>query len=361
MVYQNEKLGGFFNSGFISFRITPSDEAWTELRERFEIRGTPTVVLLKPDGQELDRVNGFDGADRFVASVKDYLAGNNLLSTFVARVENNPDDAGANFNLAKKYTSRWDDEKAFPFYVKTAELDPQNSLGFNAEAKLRIAQYKIEQRENPDPEPLKQYIAENTDEEFMFEAYSSLAFYYQRIKDNDMFMSVWEELLTKMSDNPQVKNEYAYAVFSIEDKSRYDKAKALAEEALASGDEDQLFLSHYNIIRYYRLKEDNVTAVAMYERAAQNVPGEPFFKYGYAAVVLQEKMEDNYGRAVEMIIKALETNGGAGTYWDVLAGLYYEQGRSKEAVEAQEKAVELLPDNEEFQEKLKKYREGEIR
>ena len=359
MVFQNKELGSFFNTEFVSYRVTPTDEAWNELRERFEIRGTPTVVLLKSDGGELDRVNGFDGADEFVGSVKEYLAGNNLLSSFIAQVEENPDNAEASFKLGKKYSSRWEDDKAFPYYDKTVELDPEDSLGFKTEATLRIALHKIASRENPDPEPLKQFIAGNTNEEFMFESYAGLSRFYQTKKENDMAISLWEELLAKMPDSPNVMNEFAYNVFYLQDESRYDEAKAQAEKALASGDEDQLFMGHYNIIRYYRLKEDNETAVAMYEQAAQNVPEEAFFKYGYAAVVLQEKMTDKYDSAIEMAKKALEINDGVGNYWDTLAGLYFEKGEREEAIKAQEKAVELSPDNEAYQQKLEKYREQE--
>ena len=355
MVFQNQELGSFFNENFINFRITPSDEGWQKIRGLFEIRGTPTVVLVKPDGQELDRINGFDGAGEFMAAVKEYLAGDNLLSTFLAQVEANPDDIEANFRLGKKYTSRWEDGTAYPYYAKTIELDPEDSTGHKAEASLRIAVYKIESREDPDPEPLKQFIAYNTDQEFMFESYASLARYYERKEENDRVMPVWEELLAKMPDDPMVMNEYAFNVFNLEDESRYEKAKAQAEKALSTGDEDALFLGHYNTIRYYRLKKDNDTALIKYAEAAEAVPTEAFFAYGYAAVALEEKKTDHYDRAIEMIKRALEINDGQASYWDTLAGLYFETGNREGAIEAQEKAVELRPDFQAYQQKLEKY------
>ncbi len=354
MVFQNKELGSFFNKEFIAFRITPTDDAWKEFRERFEISGTPTVVLIKPEGEELDRINGFEGADEFVDSVKDYLAGNNLLTTFVAQVEENPDDVEANFNLGKKYTSRWENDKAYPYYSKTIELDPEDSKGYKAEASLRVAVYLIGSREDPDPEPLKLFIANNTNQEFMFEAYSSLARYYQGKEENDKVMPLWEEILAKMPDSPNVMNEYAYNVFSLKDESRYDKAKAQAEKALGSGDEDALFLGYYNIIRYHRLKEDNESALAVYAEAMQKVPTEAFFGYGYAAVALQEKMTDHYDRGIEMAKKAIEINDAVASYWDTLAGLYFEQGEREGAIKAQEKALELRPDNQAYQKKLEK-------
>ena len=355
MVFQNKELGSFFNKEFIAFRITPTDEAWKEIRERFEIRGTPTVVLVKPDGQELDRVNGFEGADEFVASVKEYLTGNNLLSTFVAQAEENPEDVDANFKLGKKYTSRWEDDKAFPYFAKTIDLDPENTLGYNPEATFHIAMYKVRASENPDPEPLKQFIASNTDQEFMMRSYSGLARYHQAQKENDKVMPLWEDLLAKMPESQDVMNEYAYNVFYLKDESRYEKAKAQAEKALDSGEEGALFMGYYNLVRYYRQKGDNEGAVAMYEKAAQKVPQDAFFKYGYAAVVLEAKFADKYDRGIEMVKAAIEITGGTPRDFDTLAALYFEKGDLEQAVKAQEKTLELMPDNIAYQQKLEKY------
>ncbi len=325
------------------------------MREKFSIRGTPTVVLIKPDGEELDRVNGFDGADEFVASVKAYLAGSNLLTTFIAQVEANPDDIEANFKLGKKYTSRWEDDKASPYFAKTLDLDPDNTRGYKTEATFQIAMHKVSSNENPDPEPLKQFITSNTNPEFMFQSYSGLARYYQAHKETDKVMPLWEELLGKMPDSPNVMNEYAFNVFSLKDEARYENAKAQAEKALASGEEDALFMGYYNLIRYHRQTGDNEGALAMYERAAQKVPQEAFFKYGYAGVVLEAKFADKYDMGIEMAKKAIEINDGVASYWDTLAGLYFEKGDSQQAIKAQEKALELMPNNTAYQQKLDKY------
>jgi tetratricopeptide (TPR) repeat protein len=356
LVFQNKELGNFFNNTFITFRTDPSKESWKELREKFDIQGTPTVVLIKPDGEELDRINGFDEADEFVGAVKEYLAGNNLLSSFIAAAKENPEDIKANFDLAKKYASRWEDDKAYPYYAKTLELDPDDTKGFRLEATFNVAINKIRSRENPNPEPLKQFIAENTNDEYMLNSYSSLARYYQTHEQKDKVMPLWEELLAKRPDNPDVMNEYAYNVFNLKDETRYEKAKAQAEKSLTVAEEDDLFMSYYNLIRYHRLKEENEKALAMYELAATKVPKEPFFKYGYGATALLIKKTSAYDQGIEMVKKAIEMNDGSPLYWDTLAGLYLEKGELEEAIKAQEKALELMPDNKAFLEKLETYR-----
>jgi tetratricopeptide (TPR) repeat protein len=313
-------------------------------------------VLIKPDGKELDRINGFDNKDEFVASVKDYLAGNNLLSTLVAQVEENPDDAEANFKLGKKYTSRWDDEKAYAYYAKAVELDPEDSKGYKTEATLRMALYKAELRQNPDPEPLKQFIAANTNEEFMYQSYAGLARFYQMQKQNDKVLATWEEALAKLPDKPNVMNEYAITVFNLREESKYEKALELAQKALKSGDEDALFIGYYNVITYHRLKEDNDSALALYEEAILELPKEAFFKYGYANVVMRDKITDKYDRAIELAKEAIAMNKDAAVYWDTLGGLYFAKGDREEAIKAVEKALEIRPENKAYQSKLEKYR-----
>jgi tetratricopeptide (TPR) repeat protein len=161
--------------------------------------------------------------------------------------------------------------------------------------------------------------------------------------------------LTKMPENPNVMNEYAMTVFNLREESKYEKAKSLAEKALNSSDEDALFLGYYNLINYHRLKEDNDSALAVYETAIQKMPKEPFFKYGYATVVTREKIADKYDRAIVLAKEAVEMNPDAATYWDTLSGVYFAKGDREEAIKAIEKALELRPDNKVYQTKLEKY------
>ena len=53
------------------------DEA---LAERFRVNAYPTLLLLKPDGTEIDRLVGYRDPGRFLADARDALAGNDGLS-----------------------------------------------------------------------------------------------------------------------------------------------------------------------------------------------------------------------------------------------------------------------------------------
>lgn len=61
LVFQNTESAQFINKTFVSFKIIKGDENYKELREQFNMLGFPTIIVLLPDGEERDRIIGFDG------------------------------------------------------------------------------------------------------------------------------------------------------------------------------------------------------------------------------------------------------------------------------------------------------------
>lgn len=55
-------------------------EKHAELTERLKVSAFPTMILLKPDGTELDRLVGFRAPHEFLADVESALAGKNALA-----------------------------------------------------------------------------------------------------------------------------------------------------------------------------------------------------------------------------------------------------------------------------------------
>jgi thioredoxin-related protein len=50
------------------------------LAKRYQINAYPTILFLKPDGEEIDRIIGFRQPKRFLVMAKDYLAGKDSLT-----------------------------------------------------------------------------------------------------------------------------------------------------------------------------------------------------------------------------------------------------------------------------------------
>jgi tetratricopeptide (TPR) repeat protein len=97
--------------------------------EKYGISGFPTVLLLKPDGSEIDRIYGYMPAPDFINQINLYLEGRETLEDYLARLEESPADIEVNYTLAEKYEARSQHQKAASYYSKVLELDSGNQSG----------------------------------------------------------------------------------------------------------------------------------------------------------------------------------------------------------------------------------------
>ncbi len=114
-------------------------EVDTALASRFAISGFPTVVVTKPDGSEIDRIQGFVDANEFYNQVNLYLIGKETLEDYLTRLEDEADNQIYLTTIAEKYTDRSEFAKAIEFYNKVIALDPENIRGYAAKGLLGIS------------------------------------------------------------------------------------------------------------------------------------------------------------------------------------------------------------------------------
>jgi tetratricopeptide (TPR) repeat protein len=99
--------------------------------------------------------------------------------------------------------------------------------------------------------------------------------------------------------------------------------------------------------------KDYTTALSMNPKDA-NIHNNLAWLY---ATANDEKVKDNI-KALEHAVKAAEiSNEGNADILDTLAMAYFVNGKVKEAIEAEQKALKLEPENERFKGNLKKYEE----
>lgn len=78
--------------GMVALRIDAESPAGIPLVERYHVVGYPTVLLLRADGSEIDRIFGFLPPAEFAAALSDDLAGTGTLEALREKVKAAPDD-----------------------------------------------------------------------------------------------------------------------------------------------------------------------------------------------------------------------------------------------------------------------------
>jgi tetratricopeptide (TPR) repeat protein len=354
LVFKDKKIGHFVNKHFISLKINALVGEGKTLREKYKVRGFPTVLFLDSSGNEIDRICGFNGdKEAYFKILGDYAEGKNTLRGLLSKVKKSPDDIDLNFKLGKKYVSRWERENAYPHFLKVLKLDPADKRGFNTESKCYVAVH--EARTNKNIKPLLAFIANNSDKQFFDISYSSLVRYYQKMKNHKKVVEVGEEALKKMPGNIDWIIHYTRYVFDHKIEDKYNRGFKMIEGVL---NKEPKKLETYMRVGYlYQNIKKYKKAEEVFLKCLKLWPDEkgPVYQLGRNTVFSGKELKKGISYFQEYLKHKPKPNdpGWADALWRM--GMIYEKlGDKKQAIVSYDKALKLEPEHKASKEALEK-------
>lgn len=109
-------------------------EVDTALARQYSISGYPTIVVTRPDGEEIDRIWGYLPPTDFYNQVQLYLQGKETLADYLNRLDDEPENLEYLSIVGEKYASRADYNSAIDEYRKIIGYDPDNIQGYGLKA-----------------------------------------------------------------------------------------------------------------------------------------------------------------------------------------------------------------------------------
>ncbi len=109
------------------------------LHNKFGITSYPTIMILNPQGAEIDRLEGYFPPDRFQKIVEHFIHGSGSLEKLTQKAEKQPDSVQAQYDLAEKYFQRRDFGKAERRLSRVIALDPNNRYGMTETSHYYLA------------------------------------------------------------------------------------------------------------------------------------------------------------------------------------------------------------------------------
>ena len=106
----------------------------TQAARDFQVFGYPTILLLDPSGQEVDRIVGYLRPKPFMAQIRDYLAGKGTMAALQKQVGEDSTKVQLLFLLGEKHHQRGQWDHSLSLFEKVVRLDPQNREGFSDDA-----------------------------------------------------------------------------------------------------------------------------------------------------------------------------------------------------------------------------------
>ena len=132
-----------FSKDYVFVKVQAKEDTVTA--KEYGIAGFPTVVLLNSNGEEIDRILGFLPPEPFIQQIEDYKIGKGTFDSYLAKLEEDPDDAQTLFEVAERYYGRGKLDEATDHYEKTFWYDQWNEKG---KSDLAIYYIGITQRKN---------------------------------------------------------------------------------------------------------------------------------------------------------------------------------------------------------------------
>lgn len=114
----------------VSIKLDAEKEG-AELAKTYRVRIFPTILFLKPDGTEIDRMTGFRPPKEFLEEANGYFEGKDSLTQAREQLAQNPTDLELRLKLAKAFESKKQYKQAFDEYIglwqEGVKKDPEDT------------------------------------------------------------------------------------------------------------------------------------------------------------------------------------------------------------------------------------------
>lgn len=127
--WKDDDVVAWFKKKAVGLKIDAEKEK--ALAKKFKINSYPTIILLKPDGKEIDRITGYRDAKQFLADVNASLSGNDSLSRAKAEADENPNDPMIRMKYGRELAQRGRNEEALKEYLWCFDEGEKNSRSFS--------------------------------------------------------------------------------------------------------------------------------------------------------------------------------------------------------------------------------------
>ena len=237
MVFQDSEVAKIINRQFIAIKSVSRQGEDVELRQKYEIPGNPTVMLLNSDGVEIDRLVGFDGdRDAYMKKLIDFSAGINTLARIEAQYAADTTSVAAAFALAEKYWERYERVKAAEYYQQVLTGDPENKFRHQEKSLFAVAYQAALTEQNI--EPMLSFLKETTTADYLKQAYMMTTRHFERQGQPDKVLDYYQEAFERFEPSTGMLNACAWFIFQNEISEKYTWGIELAKNATAIAPDD---------------------------------------------------------------------------------------------------------------------------
>ncbi len=359
--FNNSEFAEYLSSTFVLVHADSTEDLGKTLFEKFKIRGTPAVLVLNDQGEEIDRLVGYGPpAAEYRTRLEQAYTGEYTLLALRRAFAENPEDLATVARLARKHKGNYSYDDMAPFVRTLVQRADETAaltlpLGDNHE-EINALEFARFMQLYEKPERIPETLADYPESSLRGTAFDLLRREMSRDATREGGFGVAEMLIEQYPDEIPLLSTYISA--STQTGYNTERAVELADHltSLETFEPD----SHINpeLARLYIKAGLDEKALAVYgeDYIAPFMADDAPTLNGYAWFwALQEK---NLDSALQAIQRATEIDPADDNLLDTMSMVQWMMGDHQLALETEQQALEMSGGkNTQYVERIEKIKE----
>jgi TolA-binding protein len=273
VTFTDEKVGALLGS-MIAADWDAEKEPWSAVAKKYKVSAYPTLLVIGPDGKEVDRHLGFLEPAEFIEVIDGYRNGVGTIAALEKQLTARPDDVELLYKVGTKHAEAGRSEAAAMSLNKVMTLDPRNDSR-NAEILYRLGEaYYVDQRYAEAKPYFTRLVAEHGGSDVAPDGLKRLAGTEYKLGNADAAVATYEKTLAGKENDAGALNAFAW--FCAQRKIGLDKALPVAMKAADLSGRDPGILD--TLAEVYFAMGDYNNAIKVEEEAAAKDPDDKYLK-----------------------------------------------------------------------------------
>jgi thioredoxin-related protein len=255
----------------VLYKINVKTDEGQLLREKYNIRGVPTVILLSGDGNEIDRIVGYEKKDDFLKELLPYIFNIGTLSQLTSTAEKEP-SFDVFYKVASKYFERGDFSKSLEYINKAKSV---TNLKEEETNNLSLLEGEVLLSKEPENGiKILTALLDKGNKEISETAFEDLSRYYKSKKDYDNLIAIYRKVLPNKRDDVSFLNSFAWTMAEVE-KNLEEALDAAKKASVLSNEAPEILDTLAEV--YYKMG-DSDSAIKTIDKAISKEPNDDYFK-----------------------------------------------------------------------------------
>jgi tetratricopeptide (TPR) repeat protein len=249
-------------------------DPWMAVAKKYKVSAYPTLLVIGPDGKEVDRHLGFLEPAEFVEVIDGYRKGIGTVAALEKELQKRPDDVELLYKVGTKHAEAGRSEEAAPALNKVLTLDPHNSAR-NPEILYRLGDAYYYDQKYAEAKPyFTRLVTDYASSEVAPDGMKRLAATEYKLGNASAAVAMYEKSIAGKENDPSALNGFAW--FCAQRKIGLDKALPAAQKAADLSGRDPGILD--TLAEVYFAMGDYNNAIKVEEEASAKDPDDKYFK-----------------------------------------------------------------------------------